>query len=144
MARKNKYDTHIRPRLQEIAELYQTLTEKQIASRLGVSVSAWENYKIEHEELRQCLRKGRETLVGELKETLRQKARGYYYTETKTILENGVVSRVEEYKKYSQPDTGAIHLLLKNLDEEWHNEDAKTLELKREQLEIQKAKAEEW
>ena len=48
----------------------------------------------------------------------------------------------ETYKKYAHPDTGAIHLLLKNLDPNWHNDDAKTIEIKQKQLEIAKEKAE--
>ena len=45
-----------------------------------------------------------------------------------------------------QPDTGAIHLLLKNIDPNWRNDDATTLELKKRQTEIaeKKADAAEW
>ena len=59
------------------------------------------------------------------------------------ILKGGKESKkIEEKEKYAQPDTGAIHLLLKNLDPSWHNDDKQTMELKREQTEIMKQKAE--
>ena len=61
--------------------------------------------------------------------------------------ERGQKSKTSEiYTKYAQPDTGAIHLLLKNIDPEWHNDDKATLDLKKEQLELAKKKqeADEW
>lgn len=81
--------------------------------------------------------------------SLRKKARGYYYEETKEVYkdEDGKITRTtEKYKKYAQPDVGAIHLLLKNLDPEWTNDDKTTIEIKKQQIEIAKQKAEnaEW
>jgi len=54
--------------------------------------------------------------------------------------------KVEETEKYAAPDTGAIHLLLKNLDDNWRNDDKATMDMKREKLELdkQKAEAESW
>ena len=77
--------------------------------------------------------------------TLKKKAQGFTYEETKTVIrqENGKeVKVIERYKRYAQPDTGSIHLLLKNLDDNWHNDDVPTMNLKKEQLEITKKKAE--
>ena len=152
MGRKNKYETHVQPYLSEIPKWYETLTEGQIAAKLGVSSSSWENYKNAYPELMACLRKGKEILIDELKGNLKKKAQGYYYTETKKTFaedENGRVIggyKVEQYEKYAAPDTGAIHLLLKNLDDDWHNDDKQTMDLKREQLELarQKAEADAW
>lgn len=50
---------------------------------------------------------------------------------------------IEEYERYSPPDTGAIHLLLKNLDPSWRNDDQATMNMKREKLELEKQKAEQ-
>ena len=44
MGRNNKFDTHVRPRFEEIKVWYQDLTEKEITKKLGISVRAWENY----------------------------------------------------------------------------------------------------
>jgi hypothetical protein len=145
VGRKSKYETHVKPYLSQIEEWYQDLDERQIAERLGISVSTFENYKRKYAELRDALKKGRQHLVSELKASLKKKAKGFYYEETKTsIREEGGkrISVVEKYKKYAQPDTGAIHLLLKNYDPTWTNDDQTTLDLKREQLELAKQKAE--
>ena len=145
MGRKSRYETHIQPFLSDITEWYGLLNEDQIAKRLGVSVSAFEKYKRQYPELVECLKKGREELIEELKTTLKKKAKGFYYEETKTFIrqENGKeVKTVEKHRKYAQPDTGAIHLLLKNLDDTWRNDDKATLELKKDKMELEKSKAE--
>ena len=49
---------------------------------------------------------------------------------------------VEETERYAHPDTGAIHLLLKNLDETWRNDDQTTVDLKKQRLELEKEKQE--
>lgn len=146
MGRKNKYQTHVQPYLKDIKEWYETLNEGQIAKKLGIAVSSFENYKNQYPELKEALSEGREHLIEELKSSLKKKAKGYYYEETKTSIrqENGKeVKVIEKYKKYAQPDTGAIHLLLKNLDAEWRNDDKQTLDMKREKLELDKQKAED-
>jgi len=150
MGRKGKYETHVKPHLAEIKEWITEYTEKQIAQRLGVGLTAFAKYKNEHEELRKVLADGKVQLVRELKDALKKKAKGFAYTETKTsIRENpdGTTSKfIEKYEKYAQPDTGAIHLLLKNLDPNWRNDDKETMDLKRKQTEIaeKKAEAAEW
>ena len=150
MGRKGKYDTHVKPYLAQIQEWYGDYNEKQIAvEKLGISIQAWEKYKKEHPELTEILKKGKQNLVGELKASLKKKAKGYYYDETKTVIReegNKKIKTIEKYRKYAQPDTGAIHLLLKNLDESWHNDDRETIEIKKKQLELSERKLEqdEW
>lgn len=150
MGRKDRYEEYVAPRLEEIKKLTVDLTENQIATVLGISSRSFQRYKVAHEELREALKAGTELLVCELKDALRKKARGFTYKEKKTIrkLEGGeVISiQVEEYEKYAPPDTGAIHLLLKNYDKEWRNDDAATMELKRRTVETAEKKAEgsEW
>ncbi len=145
MGRKGKYQTHVEPRLSEIRELYGTMTEAQIADALGVSVAAFEIYKNQHPELRAALADGKKMLVRELRETMKKKAQGFYFKETKKTIRdiNGARTQViEEFERYSPPDVGALHLLLKNLDDSWRNDDAETMRIKREKLEIDKTKAE--
>ena len=146
MGRKGRYESYVLPHLDEIREWYNTLSEKDIAKWLGVSVSTFEKYKREHPELADTLKDGRQELVSMLKQSLKKKAVGFVYTETKrTIREmNGEeIVTIEEYTRYSPPDTGAIHLLLKNLDESWRNDDKATMDLKREKIELDKQKAED-
>lgn len=147
--RKSKYDTHIKPNLDKIAEWYEDYTEEQIVDMLGVSVSAWNAYKREHPELREILQNGRKKLITDLKISLKKKAKGFHYEESKHVIkdEGGKTTETTEiYKKYAQPDTAAIHLLLKNLDPEWVNDDRSTIELKKKQIELQEKRIEasEW
>lgn len=150
MGRKSRYETHVLPYLQQIQEWFQDLDEQQIAvERLGIAVSTWEKYKRYHPELREALKKGKQQLIGDLKAALKKKAKGFTYEETKTTIrdEGGKkVTIIEKFKKYAQPDTGAIHLLLKNYDPTWTNDDQTTIAMKQKQLEIaeQKAEADNW
>lgn len=146
MGRKNKYESHVQPRLKEVSEWYQLLTEEQIARKLGISPRSFDKYKAEHEELREALKHGKEELIEDLKMTLKKKAKGFEYTEKKKTIRNvggETVTILEEFTRYAQPDTGAIHLLLKNLDDEWRNDDLTTVELKKQKLELDKEKAEQ-
>jgi hypothetical protein len=147
--RKNKYETHVKPYLEKIPNWYLTKTEAQIAKKLGISEASWTNYKKQYPELQECLKSSQADLVDELKGILKKKAQGFYYTEkTKTVIKEGgkECKKIEEKEKYAQPDTGAIHLLLKNLDPDWHNDDKQTMELKRRQTEIMQQRTDqaEW
>lgn len=145
MGRKSLYETHVKPRLNEISEMIVDKTEAQIASVLGVSVGAFESYKNQYEELREALKKGKNILIDQLHDALRRKALGFNYTETQKTIKtvDGVKTMlVVETEKYSPPDVGAIHLLLKNLDDNWTNDDKTTIDLKREKLALEKLKAE--
>ena len=148
MGRRNKYETHVKPYLQEIKEWYLTETEGQIAKRLGVSQDSFCAYKAQYPELAEALKNGRESLITELKDILRKKAKGFTYTERKRVIRKDGDKEfrvVEEYERYALPDTGAIHLLLKNLDETWRNDDKATMDLKQAKLDMEKQKAEnEW
>lgn len=147
--RKNKYETHVKPYFEKIKKWYLTKTETQIAQKLGITVQSWIKYKNQYPELRELLQDSKEDLVDELKGILKKKAQGFYYTETtKTVIkEDGKeIKKIEERQRYAQPDTGAIHLLLKNLDDDWHNDDKQTMDIKKKQTEImqQKADQSEW
>lgn len=134
----------MRPFLGKIKEWIVFENEADIAKKLGVAQRSFERYKAEHPELVEVLNAGRQDLVTELKATLKKKAQGFYYTETKTqIREEGKkkVRTVEEVKHYSPPDLGAIHLLLKNLDPTWRNDDQTTIDLKKEKMQLEKEKA---
>lgn len=120
------------------------LSEADIAKRFGISRTTFWKYKNEDVNILNALKKGRMDLVSELKDCLAKKARGFYYTETKRTIRyiNGEeIVVTEQYERFSPPDTGAIHLLLKNLCDDWRNDDKPTMDLKREKLEIEKNKA---
>ena len=147
MARTSEYDRKVKPYLEKIREWAGFLSEKDICNKLGISRQSLLNYKKQHPELQEVIDEGRKELVAELKSTLKQKAKGFHYTETKKTIRDvdGAKTQViEQFEKYSPPDTGAIHLLLKNLDEEWTNDDKPTMKLKAERLEIEKQKGIVW
>lgn len=149
MGRKNLYDTLVEPYLDEVKKMAGTLSEGQIARRLGITADTFVRYKKQHPELVAALIDGRRELVESLKEALKKKGLGFPYTEKKTTVReaDGVLTKtIENFERYSPPDTGAIHLLLKNLDPEWRNDDRETMDLKAKKLELerQKAEAEDW
>lgn len=149
MGRKNKYEEYVKPYLEDITEMYKDMDEKQISDRLGISQSTFDNYKKKYPELRDAIKKAKTNLSTEMKSVLKKKAMGYYYEETKTYIrdDNGKkIQVVEKYKKYAHPDTGAIHLILKNIDENWHNDDNISIEMKKKQLELNERKIanDEW
>ena len=149
MGRKGKYSTHVEPYLDRVKELAATESEEYIANELGVSPSSFENYKSSHAELREVLKQGklegREAKVKKYKSLLERRAEGFHYTETKRIVRNvdGVETQIiEKYERYSPPDVGALHLLLKNMDENWTNDDKQTMDIKREKIELERLKME--
>lgn len=144
--RPNKYETHVKPRLKEIETMAATMTDKEICSVLGIGHSAWCSYKEQYEELSEAIKKARQKLVSSLKQTLIDKAKGFMYSEKKTIIKDGVVVQEEIYEKYSPPDVAALNLLLKNYDKDnWAN-DPQMLKLRKKELELQERKIEqgEW
>lgn len=147
LQRKNKWEANILPHLQDIPRMCLEMTQGQIADALGVSRSMWDNYKVMHPELAAALERGKERLVQELKDALRKKALGFSYDEKKTTQRKrgnqAPEVTIETYNRYSPPDIGAIHLLLKNNDPEWRNDDYETQQLKKQQVEIAQKKADD-
>ena len=146
LARKTKWEALILPNLEKIPDMAIEMTQGQIADALGVSRSMWDNYKVIHPELAAALDKGKEKLVQELKDALRRKALGFHYDETKTTQRKAGSSTqvtIEKYDRYSPPDIGAIHLLLKNNDPEWRNDDYETMQIKKKQVDIAQQKADD-
>lgn len=57
------------------------LTEEQIAKNLGIGVSTLSKYKVEHIEIVEALKKGKEIVDFEVENALLKRALGYKYTE---------------------------------------------------------------
>lgn len=75
MARPSKYETHVAPRLGEIADWVRNgATEREIAERLGVAMSTFCEYKREFSELSEVLKKTRDAVDGEVENALLQNA----------------------------------------------------------------------
>lgn len=75
MARPSKYETHVAPRLGEIADWVRNgATEREIAERLGVAMSTFCEYKREFSEFSEVLKKTRDAVDGEVENALLQNA----------------------------------------------------------------------
>ncbi len=164
--RKSKYETHVKPYFAEIQEWCRTMTEVQIAQKLGVGKSAFHEYKTKFPELAECLKNGRKLLVADLRSALIKKAIGYDYAEKKVItervkwpeelykvlleagltpeqIERADLIKTEVSHKKMAPDVAAINLALKNYDpENWAN-DPQVLALKKRELELRERQTEE-
>lgn len=141
----NKYELCIKPYLDKIPEWYQRMDEGQMCKMLGVGKTSWAAYKKEYPEFAQCFVQGKLELVDQLYSALKRKALGFHEITKKDVLVDGEVITLEN-DTYYPPDLGSIHLLLKNLDESWHNDDKTTIELRRAELELkrERAAAENW
>ena len=146
MARPDKYKTNVEPYLNEIKQMCLSMTEAQIAETLGVSLAAWKRYKSHYEPLRAVLKKGRQTLVVELRSALIRRAKGFQYEERKVIKEAGQPTREEIYTRTALPDVAALNLCLKNYDKENWSNDPQMLRIREKELELQERKIElnEW
>lgn len=165
--RKNKYETHVVPFFNTISEwLKNGATERQIAEKLGLAYSTFNDYKVKYPELTELLEKGRRNLVAELRGALIKKAMGFSYVETKEVkehvelpdtmrtflLDNGFTEeqlnearlvKTETANKQAMPDVAALNLALKNYDkDDWAN-DPQMLDIRKQELELKKQRIED-
>jgi hypothetical protein len=145
--RKSVYDTVIFPNINKIEEWVKSgATEKQICEALGISVSAFNVHK-EKKELKEALKKGRSSLVLDLRSEMIKKAFKHTLETKKTYVtqdENGSTRKHTEITtKEVDGDTGALHLLLKNYDKDNWKNDWDSYELKQAELELKKKLADD-
>ena len=146
------YHTHVEPYLEQIKEWYKTMTLGQIATKLGVHRCTLHKYKGMYPELEEALTDGRNALIEELRCAIKQRALGYTWTETtqeKAYNEDMgelIVIKEKSVTRHVPADLGSAHLLLKNLDPDWHDADAVTIRQRERELKIkqQKADSAEW
>ena len=158
--RQPRYDTYVKPRLDEIYEwATKGITEAQMAYNLGIGLSTFNAYKVDHSDLADTIKKGRQNVVARLRGALIRKAEGYEYDEVKVVTNNielpdwvvdelemnGVDSekiqrvklvRTETTRKRVTEDVAAINLALKNYDKDNWSNDPQALELRRREVEL--------
>lgn len=160
-----KYDEYVKPYLPLISEWCRTMTEQQIAEKLGIGYSTFNQYKVDYPEVKEAIKKGKQNLVAELKSALIKKAIGYEYTETKETTErvkwpedvramfldagftpeqidSARTVKTEVAHKKMSPDVAALNLALKNYDKEAWANDPQMLELKKKELELREKQIE--
>lgn len=142
-----------RTTLEEILDDLETVTAlsrgghsiKTIAAHFGVGRSTFYDYMNAYPDISDAIKKGKAILVTDVKSALTKRALGYDFEETTTIIrqEKGKqYQSIEKKMKHQPPDVGACHLLLKNLDEDWHNDDISTIKMKKKELELKEKKTE--
>lgn len=142
--RKTVYETHIQPRLQEIAKWRKVgATVKNMCDALGVSKTTFHKYLNEQEEFANAYKKGKAELVIDLRGELARIAFKHTLETKKQYIkqdmETGHKTQYTEITtKEIDGDIAAINLLLKNLDENWSN-DPQNLALRKQELELRKA-----
>ena len=149
MARPNKYETHVKPHLEEIKAAYaRGVDEKEIASSLGVSVSAWCDYKNKYSEFAEVLKRDAAAtadILQRLDNALLKVACGYEYEEitvyTTTDDEGKTKTHKEKKKKHQPPNVTAIFGAYNRYDPNYIKDKA-YYDLKREELDLKKAIAE--
>jgi len=164
--RKNKYETDVKAHFSQISKWLESgATERQIAQNLGIGYSTFNRYKTEKEELREIIKKGRQSVVLKLRGALIQRALGFKYNETKTVTEavklpehiyeyllrsgfteeqlsESKLVKTEVAEKQALPDVAALNLALKNYDpDNWAN-DPQGLKLKKRELELKEIQIE--
>lgn len=113
---------------------------------MGVSYASWKEYKKQYPDLLAVIKKGRYSLVNELRGTLIKRAKGFQYEERKVIKEGGKVVREEVTIKTAMPDVAALNLCLKNYDSDnWAN-DPQMIKLRQRELDLRERQIEnnEW
>lgn len=123
-------------------------TDDQICKQLKIGESTYYKYLSQNPELKDEIQVGTDFFVLELKGEMARKA--FKHTlETKkqyikVDMETGHKTQYTEITtKEVDGDTGALHLLLKNLDSDNWFENKKNYELKQQELELRKQMAED-
>jgi len=142
--RKNIYETHIAPRLEDIRKWRKTgATIENMAAALDVSKTTFCKYLNERPEFAEAYKKGKVELVMDLRGELARIAfKHTLETKKQYIKQDEVTGHQTRYTEITTKevdgDIAAINLLLKNLDENWSN-DPQNLALRKQELELRKA-----
>lgn len=123
MGRREKYETHIKPRLDEIVQWCRDgLCMKDIAHNLGVNPSTLYKYQAEKTELFNTLKNNIAIANHRVENSLFKKAVGYKYTEVIKELKidpdtkEAALVITKEVEKEVQPDVTAQKFWLINKD----------------------------
>lgn len=122
-------------------------TDEQICKQLNISLSTWYKHIKENPHISEAIKTGTQFFVLELKGELARKAFKHTLETKKQYikhdLETGHKTQYTEITtKEVDGDTGALHLLLKNLDKENWSENWQSYDLKKQELELRKEMAE--
>lgn len=142
MARPNKYDDVILPRINEIKKwISEGLNDREIVDNLGISQSTWFKYKQKVAEFSEFIKEERKPKAIELEDTMFRMAQGYTVTVKKVMkVKNADGSeRLEEYEEtvHVPPNFNACRFLLTNWNNDYSNDPA-LIRIRREEFEHKK------
>ena len=147
MGRPSRYESEIKPHIEEIKEAVQAgATVEEIAEAFGMAVSTIHKYKSQKKELKDAFAHGRKQVCFKIKAALLKKALGFEYEEEKRVGrkdkggENIIL--VEKYKRYCAPSETAAAMLLRNYDETWRDNDKASADLRKQEAGLRQAIAE--
>lgn len=128
--RKTKWETHIEPYLDVIEYWYsQGMTEKEICTRLDVSVNLWSRKKNEKKQLSEALTRARRKRFVVLSQAVENCAVGGKQKEIKkeviTVDDKGRTIKIVEAEKIIPPNFSALKYLLSKIEPEIWDEDYK-------------------
>ncbi len=143
MARQSKYDTDIKPYLDDIRKAVEAgATVEEIAKAFGIAQSSIYKYKAEKQEFAEVFARGRARVVFDIKAALLKKALGYDYREQKSVgkkdKDGENIVLVETYTRHCPPSETAAAMLLRNYDKDWIDRDNASARLKQQELELKK------
>lgn len=147
MGRPSKYDTEIKPYIEDIKKAVQAgATVEEIAVAFGINKSTLYKYKAEKKELKDAFTRGRGMIIFEIKGALLKKALGYDYEEKKQYITEDASGNKKKHTeimtRHQPPSETAGAMLLRNYDPEWLDKDNISTELRKQELELKKAIAE--
>lgn len=147
MGRPNKYDSHIKPHLQQIAEWKKNgATDQQVCEQLGVSMSVFYAAKAKYSEFSEILKNSRENFIADLRGELARLAFKHKLETVKVYSKTDESGQTVTYKEKTSKevdgDIAAIHLLLKNLDKDNWADNPQGLKIRQQELELKKLIAE--
>ena len=130
---------NLETKLKSISEMIsRRATQKQIAQYLGVSEKTLIKLRKTHSKLDSAFQYGDEELKQKLLDAMYQRAIGFDYEETQTVIEEtktGTKKRITKYKKKSLPEIAAIKYLLIIKFGSEYNDKKEEIELMNKRLE---------
>lgn len=115
---QSKYETHVKPYLEEIKGWYRNgLTVQQIAENLGIATSTLMLHKTKHSELSECLKRSSQMALMHVENALFKSATGYTVEEVTEVVDaSGTVKERKVVKKHVAPNVASAIFILKNKD----------------------------
>ena len=130
---------HLEDKLKSISEMVsKRATQRQVAEYLGITEKTIIKLRKAHPKLNNAFQYGDEELKQKLIDAVYQRAIGFEYEETQTVIEEtktGTKKRITKFKKQSLPDIAAIKYLLITKFGIEYNEKKAEIELMAKRLE---------